>query len=68
MPLVFGCAPVVNTFISIARAQQLSSISPFFYAGLIVVIAGSVSVLVFAPRGAPRITPAPAPAPSPAKT
>ncbi len=58
MPLVFGGAPVVNTFISIATAKQLSSISPFFYAGLIVVIAGAVSVLVFAPRGAPHAAPA----------
>jgi drug/metabolite transporter (DMT)-like permease len=71
MPLVFGGAPVVNTFISIATAKQLSSISPFFYAGLIVVIAGAVSVLIFAPRGAPAhaasAPPAPAkPAPSPA--
>jgi hypothetical protein len=54
MPLVFGGAPVINTFISIATAKQLSSISPFFYAGLIVVIAGAVSVLIFAPRGQPH--------------
>jgi hypothetical protein len=63
MPLVFGGAPVVNTFISIITAQQLSSISPFFYAGLIVVVAGAVSVLVFAPRGAPHATPAAQPKP-----
>jgi hypothetical protein len=54
MPLVFGGAPVINTFVSIATAKQLSAISPFFYAGLIVVIAGAVSVLIFAPRGAPH--------------
>jgi hypothetical protein len=70
MPLVFGGAPVVNTFVSIATAKQLSGISPFFYAGLIVVVAGAVSVLVFAPRSAPHAAPAqPAPAkpaPSPA--
>jgi hypothetical protein len=53
MPLVFGGAPVVNTFISIAMAKDRSAISPFFYAGLIVVVAGAVSVLVFAPRGKP---------------
>jgi hypothetical protein len=57
MPLVFGGAPVVNTFFSIITAQQLSSISPFFYAGLIVVVAGAVSVLIFAPRGAPHAAP-----------
>ncbi len=55
MPLVFGGAPVVNTFISIATAQQLGHISPFFYAGLIVVVAGAASVLVFAPRGRRRM-------------
>jgi hypothetical protein len=53
MPLIFGGAPVINTFISIAMSGNISSISPFFYAGLIVVVAGAVSVLVFAPRGAP---------------
>ena len=51
MPLIFGGAPVINTFISIAMSGNISSISPFFYAGLIVVVAGAVSVLVFAPRG-----------------
>jgi drug/metabolite transporter (DMT)-like permease len=54
MPLVFGGAPVVNTFISISMAKDHSPISPFFYAGLIVVVAGAVSVLVFAPRGKPH--------------
>ena len=72
MPLVFGCAPVVNTFVSIVTAKQLSGISPFFYAGLIVVVAGAVSVLVFAPRGAPhaapKTTPPAAPTPAPAKS
>ncbi|HZZ30112.1 MAG TPA: hypothetical protein VFE46_19095 [Pirellulales bacterium] len=75
MPLVFGGAPVVNTFFSIITAQQLSSISPFFYAGLIVVVAGAVSVLIFAPRGAPHAAPTvetkaqPAPpTPAPAKS
>ena len=71
MPLVFGGAPVVNTFISIMTAKELSTISPLFYAGLIVVVAGAVSVLIFAPRGKPHATPeskpaAPAPAPEPA--
>jgi hypothetical protein len=53
MPLVFGGAPVVNTFISMAMTPNLSAISPLFYAGLIIVVAGAVSVLIFAPRGAP---------------
>jgi len=53
MPLVFGGAPVVNTFISIAIAENLGAISPFFYAGLIIVVAGAVTVLIFAPKGKP---------------
>jgi hypothetical protein len=75
MPLVFGGAPVVNTFVSIATAANLPNMSPlkyaFFYAGLIVVIAGAVTVLLFAPRGQPHkpaeAAPA-APSPEPAKT
>ena len=53
MPLVFGGAPVVNTFATVIKNGQLSSLSPFFLAGLIIVIAGAVLVLVFAPKGAP---------------
>ncbi len=51
MPLVFGGAPVVNTFVAISSRGQWDQINPFFWAGLILVIAGSVMVLVLAPRG-----------------
>jgi len=75
MPLVFGCAPVVNTFISMATATNLQSMTPlqyaFFYAGLIIVIAGSVTVLLFSPRGQPHKSAETQPAaasPEPAKT
>jgi hypothetical protein len=51
MPLVFGGAPVVNTFFTITSRGQWDQISPFFWAGLILVVAGSVMVLVLAPRG-----------------
>ncbi len=57
MPLVFGGAPVINTATSIAIAHQqgkLSDISPLFYAGLIVVVAGAVTVLLFAPKPHPK--------------
>jgi hypothetical protein len=57
MPLVFGGAPVINTFISIATAKEITNISPFFYAGLIVVVAGAVSVLIFSPKPAPEEKP-----------
>lgn len=49
MPLVFGCAPVINTFVSLWN-QRVSSVSPLFYSGLIMVAAGAVTVLVFAPK------------------
>ncbi len=53
MPLVFGFAPVINTgvsIINILRAGHELDISPVFYAGLIVVAVGAVTVLVFAPK------------------
>ncbi|TWT29406.1 hypothetical protein KOR34_52180 [Posidoniimonas corsicana] len=54
MPLVFGGAPVVNTFFTIVAKGQYNQINPLFWAGLIMVIAGAVIVLVFAPRGGPK--------------
>jgi hypothetical protein len=51
MAIVFGGAPVINTLISITAAKLWKSeISPIFYAGLILVIVGAVTVLAFAPR------------------
>ncbi len=61
MPLVFGGAPVINTLVAISLTDQWSKVSPFFWAGLILVIAGAVMVLVLAPRGhapAPEAAPA----------
>ena len=69
MPLVFGGAPVVNTFFTIVAAGRFSDISPFFWAGLILVISGAAIVLVFAPRGGPKkpaAEPAKAAEPTPA--
>jgi hypothetical protein len=56
MPLVFGGAPVINTLASIAMTKNLAPPSPLFYAGLIIVLAGAVTVLVFAPKGGPKPT------------
>lgn len=53
MPLIFGGAPVVNTLFSAIKSGTMGNIHPLFYAGLILVIAGSAIVLVFAPRGGP---------------
>lgn len=63
MPLVFGCAPVVNTFVSLINAKEVGAVSPVFYSGLIMVAAGAVTVLVFAPKAGHG----PAPAKEPAK-
>jgi hypothetical protein len=51
MPLVFGLAPVVNTFFVMAVSGVAVQPGPIFYAGLILVAVGAVIVLVFAPRG-----------------
>ncbi len=61
MPLVFGCAPVINTFVSF-YGKQVGAISPVFYSGLIMVAAGAVTVLVFAPKAGHGPTPAKEPA------
>jgi hypothetical protein len=58
MPLVFGGAPVVNTFVSVTQAGQWGQLHAMFYAGLIVVVAGAVTVLIFAPKPAPHHPPA----------
>jgi hypothetical protein len=51
MPLVFGGAPVMNTLISSIAMGKVGELGAWFLAGLILVIAGSAMVLVFAPRG-----------------
>lgn len=59
MPLIFGAAPVINTFVSLA-GKNVGEVSPVFYAGLILVVVGAVTVLVFAPKAhhAPGKSPA----------
>ncbi|MGH7138673.1 MAG: hypothetical protein ACREHD_23250, partial [Pirellulales bacterium] len=44
---------VINTLIGI-QIQGAGDINPFFYAGLILVVVGAVTVLVFAPRSGPK--------------
>ncbi|RLS32299.1 MAG: hypothetical protein DWH79_07845 [Planctomycetota bacterium] len=65
MPVVFGCAPVINTFTTLAFAHTpTGAVSPFFLAGLLVVAAGAATVLAFGPRGhAPGKPHSPADAP-----
>jgi len=52
MPLVFGGAPVVNTFTIVLAEGTSSDLSPLFLASLMVLIAGAAAVLAFAPRPA----------------
>jgi hypothetical protein len=49
MPLVFGFAPVVSAFTSMYFNNTFSKMSPFFAAGLILVAAGAVTILITAP-------------------
>jgi len=58
MPLVFGGAPIINVVVSMYFAKiPWREINPVFYAGLIMVGAGAVTVLVFAPKKKPTPTP-----------
>ncbi|MDA7979643.1 MAG: hypothetical protein MPJ50_12825 [Pirellulales bacterium] len=49
MPLVFGGAPVVNTFVSMVFAKAYRDIRPVFLVGLALVVTGAVLVLVYTP-------------------
>jgi hypothetical protein len=49
MPLVFGCAPVVNTFVSMAMSRTFKEAGPIFYAGVIVAAVGASGVMFFKP-------------------
>ncbi|MFN6109853.1 MAG: hypothetical protein ACK493_05725 [Planctomycetota bacterium] len=51
MPLVFGLAPVVNTFTEITSKGLRAEVSSAFYLSLAVTILGAVMVLVCAPKG-----------------
>lgn len=55
MPIVFGCAPVVSTLTTMFINNTFNKMSPFFAAGLILVAAGAVTILITAPRpGKPK--------------
>jgi hypothetical protein len=64
MPLVFGAAPIINTFTNLYFAEKTQGgNTSIFYAGLMMSIIGAVTVLVFAPKGGHG--PAPAGKPTP---
>jgi hypothetical protein len=54
MPLIFGFAPVINTFISLSEAGTWSEVKIGFWISLAVVITGAVIVLTNAPRPKPH--------------
>lgn len=60
MPLIFGFAPVINTFISLSEKGSWHAVQPLFWISLLVVIAGAVTVLITAPKPAPPAKPSPA--------
>lgn len=63
MPLVFGGAPVINTLTSLVTKPPAEAPGAVFYAGLIIVAVGAVTVLIFSPKpGKPAAKPADAPA------
>lgn len=59
MPLVFGGAPVVNSFLTIYWSKKMKEIGPLFLAGLVMVLLGAITVLTNKPS-APKPEPQPA--------
>lgn len=57
MPLIFGMAPVMNTFTTLTENASWGRIEPSFIVALLVTIAGAVTVLIFAPKSAPAPKP-----------
>lgn len=49
MPLVFGLAPIVNTFVTMFMSGTFKQASRVFYAGILIVAVGAAGVLTFKP-------------------
>ena len=52
MPIVFGCAPVVNTIVSMYMTKLFKEMTPGFYLGIILVALGACGVFAFKPKSA----------------
>jgi hypothetical protein len=50
MPLVFGCAPVVNTFVTMWMTKTAKQAGAVFYIGVLTVAFGAAGVLTFKPK------------------
>ncbi|HEY2415110.1 MAG TPA: hypothetical protein VGI40_22895 [Pirellulaceae bacterium] len=61
MPVVFGCAPVINTAFTMYFAGTYKNLEPvrggLYFAGLLLVVMGASLVLLFAPKPAPKKSP-----------
>ncbi|MEL7497985.1 MAG: hypothetical protein AAFN77_10270 [Planctomycetota bacterium] len=57
MPLVFGLAPIVNTFVTMLMAGTIKQASPIFYIGILLVAIGAAGVLAFKPSKPKTTTP-----------
>lgn len=64
MPLIFGFAPVINTFVSLSEAGTWGNVQIMFWVSLAVVIAGAATVLTNAPRPKPKAAPVAEPKPA----
>lgn len=49
MPLVFGLAPIVNTFVTMFMSGTFKQAPRIFYAGILIVAVGAAGVLTFKP-------------------
>lgn len=53
MPLVFGGAPIVSTFVTIALSKSFNKVSPKFYLAVATAALGAAGVLYFKPAPPP---------------
>ncbi len=54
MPLVFGLAPIVNTFVTMIMSGTFKQASAKFYAGIVIVALGAAGVLLFQPANSKK--------------
>jgi hypothetical protein len=61
MPVVFGCAPIINTAFTMYFAGTYKNLEPvrggLYFAGLLLVVMGASLVLLFAPKPTPKKSP-----------
>jgi len=50
MPIVFGCAPIINVLLAVMMSKNSERPNVYFCAGLIMVAIGATIILLFQPR------------------